>query len=297
MRTRLLLLVILLSLGGLLSASKLQEDYISMYRDVAIREMKKFRIPASITLAQGLLESGSGTSYLAVKANNHFGIKCHQDWRGKKVYADDDRRNECFRAYKHAEESFRDHSHFLSNRSRYASLFEEDITDYKAWARGLKKAGYATNRRYADLLIDLIERYDLHQYDDPNYQAVQKSTEKIEVKAISFKTFISPNRVKYVVAQEGEDIYDIAIKTDRWPGELQRYNEITEEDRIKAGQKIYLQPKRKKAAKEQSTHTVQEGETIHSIAQQYAIRTQHLRRRNGLSKGQEVKPGDVLKLR
>ena len=143
----------------------------------------------------------------------------------------------------------------------------------------------------------MIERYDLHQYDDPNYQAVQKSTEKIEVKAISFKTFISPNRVKYVVAQEGEDIYDIAIKTDRWPGELQRYNEITEEDRIKTGQKIYLQPKRKKAAKEQSTHTVQEGETIHSIAQQYAIRTQHLRRRNGLSKGQEVKPGDVLKLR
>lgn len=297
MKTKLLLFTILLLSGVALSASKLQEDYITQYRDIAIREMKKYRIPASITLAQGLLESGSGTSYLAVKANNHFGIKCHQDWHGKKVYRDDDRKNECFRAYKHAEESFRDHSHFLSNRSRYAFLFEEDITDYKAWARGLKKAGYATNRKYADLLIDLIERYQLHQYDDPNYQAVKKSDAGVDVKVLSFKTYISTNRVKYVIAGEGEDIYDIAIKTDRWPGELQRYNEITEEERIKPGQKVYLQPKRKKAGKEFATHKVREGETIHSIAQQYAIRTQHLRRRNGLKKDEEPSPGDVLKLR
>lgn len=287
----------LLLLGGVLTASKLQEDYITQYRDIAIREMKKYRIPASITLAQGLLESGSGTSYLAVKANNHFGIKCHQDWHGKKVYRDDDRKNECFRAYKHAEESFRDHSHFLSNRSRYAFLFEEDITDYRAWARGLKKAGYATNRKYADLLIDLIERYQLHQYDNPDYQAVENGDAGVAVQLTGFKTYISPNRVKYVIAGEGEDIYDIAIKTDRWPGELQRYNEISEQDRVKVGQKVYLQPKRKKAGKDFRTHKVQEGETIYSIAQQYAIRTQHLRRRNNLSKGEEPKVGDVLKLR
>ncbi len=297
MKTKLFLFNVLLLSGTILNASKLQEDYIRKYRDVAIREMKEFRVPASITLAQGLLESGSGTSYLAVKANNHFGIKCHQDWRGKKVYRDDDQKNECFRAYKHAEESFRDHSQFLSNRSRYAFLFEEDITDYKAWARGLKKAGYATNHKYDDLLIDLIERYQLFQYDNLNYQAGKKSEIKSEVKGLSFETYVSPNRVKYVIAGEGEDIYDIALKTDRLPGELQRYNELAEEDRIKTGQKVYLQPKRKKAGKDYTTHKVQEGETLYFIAQRYAIRTGHLRRRNQFLEGEEPKPGDVLRLR
>lgn len=284
--------------AGFLQASQLQEDYITKYRDVAISEMKKFGIPASITLAQGLLESASGTSYLAVKANNHFGIKCHQDWQGKKVYRDDDAKDECFRAYKHAEESFRDHSHFLSNRSRYAFLFDEDPTDYKAWARGLKKAGYATNKRYADLLIDLIERYELHQYDDPNYKGKKSKQEVIaSTDEQGFKTFVTPNRVKYVIVQEGEDIYDIADKTQRWPGELQRYNEISEDHRVQPGQKVYLQPKRKKADREHPFHVVAEGETIYSISQRYAIRSDRLRKKNGLDENEEPKPGDKLKLR
>lgn len=298
MKTRLTLFCVLLLLAGGLMGSKLQEDYISQYRDIAVIEMKKFGIPASITLAQGLLESGSGTSYLAVKANNHFGIKCHQDWRGKKVYADDDERNECFRAYKHAEESFRDHSHFLNNRSRYAFLFEEDPADYKAWAKGLKKAGYATNKRYADLLIDLIERYDLHLYDDPAYKHIKRNVEPaIAAGDLEFNIYVSPNRVKYVLVKEGEDIYDIAVKTQRWPGELQKYNELDEKDRVQAGQAIYLQPKRKKASKEFTEYVVQEGDSIYGIAQKYAIRSGHLRRKNGLARGEEPKPGTKLKLR
>ena len=140
------------------------EDYIRDYAPIAQEEMKLYKIPASITLAQGILESGAGNGELTRRANNHFGIKCH-DWNGEKVYHDDDRRGECFRKYKHAKYSYRDHSLFLSGRGRYSELFELDPDDYKGWAKGLRKAGYATDRRYPDKLIDLIERYELYKYD------------------------------------------------------------------------------------------------------------------------------------
>ena len=141
------------------------EDYIQTYKDVAMEEMREYGIPASITLAQGLLESGAGNSALARDANNHFGIKCHEEWEGDTYYMDDDEKDECFRKYVNAEESFLDHSIFLSSRSRYAALFELDITDYEGWAKGLKEAGYATNPKYAQLLIDRINLYDLMKYD------------------------------------------------------------------------------------------------------------------------------------
>lgn len=140
-------------------------DYIDKYKDIAMTEMVKYKIPASITLAQGILESGNGKSKLASKGNNHFGIKCHSDWKGKTMRQDDDAPQECFRVYKNAEESYNDHSKFLKNSSRYASLFDLEITDYKGWAKGLKKAGYATSPVYASALIKLIEDYDLQQYD------------------------------------------------------------------------------------------------------------------------------------
>ena len=138
------------------------QQYIDQYKDLAIEQMKKYRIPASITLAQGVFESGAGRSALARSGNNHFGIKCH-GWQGRKVYADDDERNECFRAYDNAYQSYEDHSRFLANSQRYRHLFSLSITDYRGWARGLKAAGYATNPRYADKLIELIELYKLHQ--------------------------------------------------------------------------------------------------------------------------------------
>ena len=141
------------------------EAYIQKYKYIAIKEMFDYKIPASITLAQGILESGSGNSRLAREANNHFGIKCHNDWMGAKIYKDDDKKNECFRVYTSAEQSFRDHSLFLTTKNRYAFLFDYKTTNYKSWAKGLKKAGYATNPKYPKLLIGIIEDHNLNQYD------------------------------------------------------------------------------------------------------------------------------------
>ena len=152
------------------------EEYIETYKDVAIKKMKTFNIPASITLAQGILESGSGNSRLAMKANNHFGIKCHKNWTGKTFTLDDDVKNECFRKYKDPADSYRDHSEFLTQRGRYSFLFEYKITEYKSWANGLKKAGYATNPKYPQLLIRIIERYDLSQY----YTGVKTKKKKVK---------------------------------------------------------------------------------------------------------------------
>lgn len=147
-----------------LSNKSTGESYISRYKDIAIREMNRSGIPASITLAQGLLESGNGNSSLAREANNHFGIKCNTDWKGPTILKDDDAKNDCFRVYNNPDESFKDHTEFLK-RKRYAFLFELDKNDYVGWARGLKQAGYATNPRYPELLISLVERYSLDQYD------------------------------------------------------------------------------------------------------------------------------------
>ena len=146
------------------SSQSKAELYVKQYAELAINEMKEFGIPASITLAQGILESGNGESYLATEGKNHFGIKCY-DWEGEEIYADDDKENECFRKYKKVQQSYRDHSEFLTTHSRYSSLFELKMTDYKGWAKGLKKAGYATSPTYADNLISLIDRYDLNRFD------------------------------------------------------------------------------------------------------------------------------------
>ncbi len=158
-------------------------QYISVYKGIAMEEMRAYKIPASITLAQGILESGSGKGTLAVKANNHFGIKCH-DWKGKKIYHDDDRRQECFRKYKSSETSFRDHSEFLAKRKRYASLFKLRKNDYKAWAKGLRQAGYATDKKYPQKLISLIERYELYQYDK---EVLGKRYKEVKIENITHK--------------------------------------------------------------------------------------------------------------
>ena len=171
------------------------EDYIAFFKAVAIHEMKLYGIPASITLAQGILESGSGKGRLARVANNHFGIKCH-DWTGPRIYHDDDRAQECFRKYNDPSQSYRDHSLFLAKRKRYADLFKHKITDYKAWARGLKKAGYATDPQYPKKLISLIERYKLYRYD-----IFDKKKKNKKERGRSFQT----HRV-----QKGDTLYSIA---------------------------------------------------------------------------------------
>lgn len=152
------------------------EQYISQYRNIAIENQNQYGIPASITLAQGIIESGSGRSALAKESNNHFGIKCHNNWTGEKTYKDDDKKNDCFRVYNNAEESFTDHSLFLKNNKRYASLFTLDINDYKSWATGLKQCGYATNPNYANLLIDIIELYELNHINETDFYLIADNT-------------------------------------------------------------------------------------------------------------------------
>jgi len=193
--------------------------YVSVYKDIAMDEMRIYKIPASITLAQGILESGSGKGRLAVKANNHFGIKCHK-WEGDKIYHDDDERQECFRKYKSAETSFRDHSEFLANRKRYANLFKLKISDYKGWAKGLRKAGYATDKRYPEKLISIIERYELFQYD--------KKVLGKKYKAAKNDTKINQNKTHKVV--KGDTLYSLSRKYKTTVEVLKRINNLTSND-------------------------------------------------------------------
>ena len=188
------------------------EDYIRDYAGIAQEEMKLYKIPASITLAQGILESGAGNGQLTRRANNHFGIKCH-DWNGEKVYHDDDRKGECFRKYKHAKYSYRDHSLFLSGRGRYSELFELDADDYEGWAKGLRKAGYATDRRYPDKLIDLIERYELYKFD-----------EKISGKSTRNYAVQPETTSESHVVQKGDTLYSISKKYDTTVEDIKRRN-------------------------------------------------------------------------
>lgn len=294
MRNSLFVLILILGLGA--KAQSVTEAYIEKWYKTAIAEMQEYGIPASITMAQAILESGSGQSYLAKKGKNHFGIKCHSDWKGKKVYYDDDAKDECFRSYKKDEQSFRDHSIFLSTRSRYAFLFEEKPDDYKAWAKGLKKAGYATDPNYPKRLMDLIERYDLDQYDEFTKPSKETEEEKpMDENAIAI--LASNNKVKYVIAGEEDTFESIALATYRKPEDLLKYNELRYDAQLLPGQRLYIQPKRNKAARGKYFHLVEEGESMYSIAQLYAVKLNKLYAKNGMVVGEKVKVGQKLELR
>jgi LysM repeat protein len=221
-------------------------DYIERFQGIAVREMNKYGIPASITLAQGLLESGNGNSSLAVQANNHFGIKCNSDWKGKTIYKDDDAVGECFRVYSSPEESYRDHSEFLL-RKRYAALFQLDRNDYTGWAHGLKKAGYATNPKYAELLISLIERYDLQQYDrGETVLAKEKREEKVMEEVISnipdekkIAEAKPPVSIKIYEVKAGETLYAISRKFGLTAEELRTLNGL-ESEKLNIGQLLLV---------------------------------------------------------
>jgi len=264
-------------------------DYIKEYKALAIDEMHRYNIPASITLAQGILESGSGSSKLAREANNHFGIKCHVNWTGGKSYHDDDLKQECFRKYNSVFDSFRDHSLFLSGRKRYSFLFDLRKTDYKSWAKGLQKAGYATNKTYAKSLINLIKEYDLSQYD-------KKRIKKQDVNQfVDYQSKIyEKNYTKYILAETGQFYDDIAEEYGLWLWELLRYNESEFDRLLKTGEKVYLQPKRRQGIK--NTHVVLEGETMYSISQMYGIKLKHLYKKNRMIFGTEPYIGQKLNL-
>jgi LysM repeat protein len=270
------------------------EAYINRYKDIAMREMNDYGIPASITLAQGILESGVGKSELAVKANNHFGIKCHNDWDGEKVYHDDDKNNECFRKYTRPEESFIDHSLFLKNRARYSFLFELDKTDYRGWAKGLKQAGYATDPNYAKRLIALIEENNLQRFDKESYVTPVKEA-KTPVKQKATKNEAG---LKYVLVQKGESYYTIA-KAHRIPfSSICRYNDVDRKTRQpEEGEVVYLQSKKKTVEKGVGYHIIQKGESMHDISQQYGIRLHALYDLNNMQYNQKAVEGKRLKLR
>lgn len=274
--------------------------YIETYKDIAREEMKRSGIPASITLAQGILESRSGQSRLATEGNNHFGIKCHQGWTGKTIHEDDDAKNECFRKYGSAEESFRDHSDFLMTRDRYASLFQIPKEDYMSWAHGLKNAGYATSPTYAQALIDLIRRYELYRYDmdDLPVTVVIDPTGKpvTPPEGCPYATHVFLiNRIQTVFMQPKETLVDIAETHDKRVEWLQSYNEVSASNHIEPGMYVFLQPKRKNA--EVKYHKVKDDETMYEISQLYGIRLEQLYKKNLMVAGEEPALGETIHMR
>jgi len=279
-------------------------DYISKYSQAAITEMYYSKIPASITMAQALHESRYGTSELAVKANNHFGIKCQSEWTGKRYTYKDDDSNTCFRLYDSVAESFRDHSNFLMYRPRYAFLFQLDPADYTAWAHGLKKAGYATNPNYASILIKFIEDYNLFHLDA--MPAVMEPLNSIADNAIpnNVREAAHPepkvyrrNRIKFLVTGEGDNIKNLTYNLGMHNWEIRKYNEIPKNQDVRPGQVIYLQPKRMKAERGYSSHEAEKGESMYSIAQLYGIKLKWLYKRNHMQQGTQPKAGQQIWLR
>ncbi len=292
------------------------EQYIEQYKDIAISEMKRSGVPASITLAQGIHETESGNSELVKKSNNHFGIKCKSTWTGENVFHDDDANGECFRAYTNAEESYRDHSDFLRSNKRYAFLFKLDATDYTGWAKGLKKAGYATNPRYPDILIKNIEQYNLQQYtvegfneiQNPDASKFENDKEKkplVEVyndKALGQNENISGsdateavmtiNKTKCVFAKKGTSLLAIANKNNISLAKLMEFNDLTEEGILNKDQYVFLHKKSKTGDKEY--YIVQPGETLYDVAQKNGIQLKCLKEYNDLINSETVEPNDKL---
>ncbi|MBR4810299.1 MAG: glucosaminidase domain-containing protein [Bacteroidaceae bacterium] len=264
-------------------------SYIARYSDIAVEQMKKYGIPASITLAQGLLESDAGRSSLTTKCNNHFGIKCHNDWKGRKMYHDDDEKNECFRCYRDAEDSFRDHSVFLVNGARYQSLFKLSVTDYKGWAKGLKAAGYATSPTYATKLIEIIERYGLDRYD-------KKGGVRLKSGQLPHQPLLV-NGQRCVRLREGETLKDIAREFNMTLNLLRRFNEVDRKFDPPAGTQIFLERKKSRADKEHRTYVVKKGDSLWSISQQFGISVSSLAKRNKIGDSNPLVTGMTLLLR
>jgi uncharacterized YigZ family protein len=276
------------------------QQYIDQYKDIAIEQMLRWKVPASITLAQGIFESGAGQSDLTRRSNNHFGIKCH-GWKGSTVYKDDDTANECFRAYDTAFDSFEDHSRFLATGQRYRSLFSLKITDYKGWAKGLKAAGYATNPKYANQLIELIQLYKLYEYDKAkSYDKFM--TQHAKDRRINGQ-WLHPikiyNKNYYLQARRGDTFRSIGDEIGISYKKIAKYNERDRRDQLTEGEIIWLKKKQKRAPKEYKDHRhyVRHGESMYSIAQKYGIRLKSLYKMNHMKPDDDIHVGDALRLR
>lgn len=310
--TGLFVLLVFLSSDGYAQGNTTISEYILAYRHIAMQEMRKFGIPASIKLGQGILESGFGNSELALNANNHFGIKCH-GWPGRGYLYDDDARNECFRLYDDPVLSYLDHSQFLLTRPRYAFLFELDPLDYESWAYGLRMAGYATNPNYPQKLIRIIEENALSQYDQmamdlsadltslPGAGNSIRHTNQRTADDFAPVTFQGPreefriNRIRTVAARRGDTPESLAAELDVRKWQIVRYNELEGGREITPGQYIFLQPKRRRGPIPH--HVAGQGETMYDISQQYGIRLDQLYRRNAMEEGEQPVAGQKVLLR
>ena len=288
-------------------------QYIEAYKGIAIEQMIEKGIPASITLAQACLESADGNSTLAVEANNHFGIKCHAHWKGETIAHDAESGKECFRKYGDAKESFSDHSDFLRYSDRYSFLFEIDRTDYKGWAYGLKKAGYATDPAYPAKLIKIIEENDLGRFD------VLEDSVEVEVpptpiqaaasveirpgstarlyKIAIYREVFEQNGVPYIIATNKDSYGFLAGEYNLFKGELLRFNDLDRDEPLQAGTRVYLEKKKRSSARHLDKHVVEEGETMYGLSQRYAIQLKYLYQYNNMRRGEEPAPGTVLLLR
>jgi LysM repeat protein len=270
------------------SNSKLVLEYVAKYKDIAQYEMLRAHIPASITLAQGILESQCGASRLATEGHNHFGVKCKANWTGKVILEDDDDFQECFRFYETVAESYRDHSDFLLSTSRYSYLFDLELTDYKSWAYGLKEAGYATNPAYATQLIDIIEKYNLKQYD--------KIVKPVAVKDTAEKhAVVETNGIPSTTAKEHDTYSKIAVENNMKVKDLMTINDQSDVKALRKGDLVYLKTKRNENTKYE-THKVETGESMRDISQVYGVKLSLLLERNGLEPGEEPSKGEVITL-
>ena len=288
-----------------------QQRYVEKYAPMAVREMLRSGVPASITLAQGMLESGNGESKLATKGKNHFGIKCHKGWTGKSMKVDDDARGECFRVYDSVEESYRDHSDFLRYRDRYKFLFDLDRTDYKGWAYGLKKAGYATDPSYAAKLIRYIEENNLSRFDvlkEVEAEEMPLPPHRIEAPVLTMsdeefhfpltRELYSVNGVPFVYSLEGETYKSIAKHYHLFHREILRFNDLKRDVPLAPGTVVYLAHKKNHSPKGLDKYIVEEdGEDFHAICQRFALKEKAVLKMNGLSKAPSLREGDELKLR
>lgn len=283
-----------------------KKEYVESWKHTAIEQMMDHQIPASITLAQAILESGSGNSELARKGNNHFGIKCH-DWKGKKMHIDDDEKQECFRVYRSAEESYEDHSLFLKDHQRYASLFYLDVTDYKSWAKGLKKAGYATNPKYDDLLINLIEELNLSLFDQlmnpevhvqselkPEKENNKNLTEMVK----THRVYKHSNRVNYIIAEKGDTYYSISKEFGLTLHQLYKYNSFdAKKEYLVPGDFIYIQPKRRRKIGKKDELQLTQNMSIIELSQKYAVHQKAIIRLNRVQENEVFVKGEKVILR
>ncbi len=298
-----------------------RQEYVERYHHIAIAHMEKYGIPASITMAQGILESDSGNSQLSTQSNNHFGIKCKSDWNGRKVYYDDDAKGECFRAYKTVEASYEDHAIFLDSSPRYDSLFAYSSSDYKSWARGLKAAGYATAPHYATLLVKIIEDEKLYLLDQnkgaeryanrhknqetkkgaaPSEGSLDPDNFGVTINAHKGYNIERCNHLYFTRVKAGDTIESIAETFEISSSNLRRFNDLKKDATLTEGDMIFIERKKVRwEADDKRTHQVEQGETLHSISQKYGVRLRRLRRHNDIKpKAQSsIKTSQIIKIK